>query len=66
MPSRNKYNTRSQMTLNISLCRASKGQKCMSFLGSKIVNKLTSNIRMATTTASLTQVLKKETLEKLQ
>ena len=38
----------------------------MSFFGSKILNKLTSNIRMATTTASLTQVLKKETLEKLQ
>ena len=66
MPSRNKYNTRLQMTLNISFCRASKGQKCMSFFGSKILNKLTSNIRMATTTASLTQVLKKETLEKLQ
>ena len=45
MPSLNNYNTRSQMALNAPLCRTIKGRKSMSFLGSKIWNKSSSNIR---------------------
>ena len=40
MPSLNNYNTRSQMESDISLFRAIKGQKWMSFIGPKIWNKL--------------------------
>ena len=40
MSSLNTYNTRSQMELNIPLCRTNKGQKSMSFHGSKILNKV--------------------------
>ena len=36
MSSRNNYSTRSQMALDIPLCRTIKGQKSMSFLGPKI------------------------------
>ena len=35
MPSLNNYNTRSQMALDIPLCRTIKGQKSMSFLDAK-------------------------------
>ena len=45
----NKYNTRSQMALDIPLCRTIKGQKSMSFLGSKIWNTLSSNMKVAAT-----------------
>ena len=54
MPSQDNYNTRSQMALDISLCRTSKGQKSMSFLGTKIWNNLSSNTKAAATTASFT------------
>ena len=60
----NNYNTRSQMTLDIPLFRTNKGQKFMSFLGAKIWNMLSSNIKAAATTASFTHSLKKEILEK--
>ena len=40
MPSLNNYNTRSQMALDIQLCRTIKGQKSMPFLEPKIWNKL--------------------------
>ena len=66
MPSLNNYNTRSQMALDIPLCRTYKGQKSMSFLGPKIWNMLSSNIKATATTASFTYSLKKEILEKLQ
>ena len=59
MATLNNYNTRSQMALNIPLCRAIKGQKSMSFLGLKIWNKLSSNIKIVATTASFTHRLKK-------
>ena len=36
MPSLNSYNTRSQIALDIPLCRTITGQKSMSFLGPKI------------------------------
>ena len=66
MPSLNNYSTRSQIALDIPLCRTNKGQKNMSFFGAEIWNMLTSNIKAAATTASFTHSLKKEILEKLQ
>ena len=60
MPSLNNYNTRSQMALDIPLCRATKGQKSMSFLGAKTWNMLSSNLEAAATTASFTHSLEKE------
>ena len=66
MPSLNKYNTRSQIALDTSLCRTIKGQKGMSFIGSKIWNKVSSNIKTVATTSSFTHRLKKEVLSKLQ
>ena len=62
MPSLNNYNTRSQMALDTPLCRTIKEQKSMSFLGPKIWNKLSSSIKAAATTASLTHRLKKKFL----
>ena len=59
MPSLNNYNTRSQMALDIPLCRTSKRQKSMSFLGTKIWNMLSWNIKAAPTTASFTHSPKK-------
>ena len=66
MPSLNNYNTRSQMILDIPLCRTIIGQKDISFLGPKIWNKVSSNIKTAATTATFTHCLKKEILSKLQ
>ena len=54
------------MALDIPLCRTNKGQKSMSFLGAKIWNMFSSNIKAAATTDSFTHSLKKEILEKLQ
>ena len=45
MPSLSNYNTRSKMALDIPLCRANKGQKSMLFLGAKIWNMLSSNMK---------------------
>ena len=42
----------------IPLCRTSKGQKSMSFLGPNIWNMLNSNIKAAANTASFTRSLK--------
>ena len=42
----------------IPLCRTSKGQKSMSFLGPKFWNMLNSNIKAAANTASFTRSLK--------
>ena len=66
MPSLNNYNSRSQMTSDIPLCRKNKGQKSMSFLGPRILIMLNSNINAAATTASFTHSLKKEIIEKRQ
>ena len=54
------------MALDIPLCRTNKGQKSMSFLGPKIWNKVSSNIKTVATTSSFTHRLKKEILSKLQ
>ena len=51
------------MTLDAPLCRINKGQKSMSFLGPKIWNMLSSNIKAAATTASFTHSLKKKFLK---
>ena len=66
MPSLNNYNTRSQMVLDIPLCRTNKGQKDMSFLGPKMWNKVKSSIKTTATTYSFKRHLKKEILSKLQ
>ena len=66
MPSLNNYNTRSQMALDIPLCRTNKGQKSMSFLEPKIWNKVSLNIKTAATTSSFMHHLKKEILSKMQ
>ena len=66
MPSLNNYNTRSQIALDIPLCRANKRQKSMSFLGPKIWNKVSANIKTAATTSFFMHHLKKEILSKLQ
>ena len=54
------------MVLDIPLCRTIKGQKSISFLGPKIWNKVSLNIKTAATTSSFTHPLKKEILSKLQ
>ena len=59
VPSLNNYNTRSQMTFDITLFRTNKGQKGASFLGPKIWNMLSSNLKGAATTASSTQSQKR-------
>ena len=59
MPSLNNYNTKLWILLDIPLCRTDKGQKSMSFLGPKIWNKETWNIKTAATTAYFTLSLKK-------
>ena len=66
MPLLNNFNTRLQMALDIPLCRTIKGQKSMLFLRLKIWNKISLNIKTATTTSSFTHRLKKEVLSKLQ
>ena len=66
MPSINNYNTRSELALDIPLFRTIKGQESMSFLGPKIWNKVSSNIKTAATTSSFTHRLKNEILSKLQ
>ena len=55
----NNYNTKLWILLAITLCRTDKGQKSMSFLGPKIWNKVTWNIKTAPTTAYFTLSLKK-------
>ena len=65
-PSLNNYNTRSQMALDIPLFRRIERQKSMSFLGAKIRNKLSANIKTAATTNSFMHHLKKDFLSKLQ
>ena len=54
------------MALDIPLFRTIKGQKSMSFLGPKIWNKVSLNIKTVATTSSFTHLLKKEILSKLQ
>ena len=69
VPSLNNYNTRSQIELDIPLCRVNKGQKSMSFLGAKTWNMLSSNIKavllqLLSRTAWKKKFLKKCIIEK--
>ena len=66
MLSLNNDNTRLHMALDIPLCRTIRGQKSMSFVGPKIWNKVSSNIKITATTSSFTHRLKKGILSKLQ
>ena len=69
MPSLNNYIARSQMELvdhRYHFVEQVKDKKRMSFLGAKIWNILSSNIKVAPTTASFTHSPKKEILKKLQ
>ena len=59
MSSINNYNTRSELALDIPLFRTIKGQESMSFLGPKIWNKVSQNIKTAVTTSSFMHHLKK-------
>ena len=59
MSSLNNYNTRSQMALGIPVCRTNKGQKSILFLGTKIWNKVSLNIKTAATTSSFIHRLQK-------
>ena len=52
------------MALDIPLFRTNEGQKSMLFLGPKIWNKVSSNIKTAATTSSFTHRLKKEIVSK--
>ena len=49
MPLSNNCNTRSQMALNIPVCRTIRGQKSMWFLGPNIWNKVSLTIKAAAT-----------------
>ena len=64
-PSLNRYNTRSQMALDIPLRKTVLGQKSISFLGPKIWSKVNNNLKTLKTTASFTHALKKHILENL-
>ena len=57
IPSPDNCNTRSLMALDIPLCRTNKEHKRMSFLGSKIFNNVSTNVKAAATTASFMHVL---------
>ena len=53
------------MALGIALCKTNKREAGMSFLGPKIWNKSSSNIKTAATATSFTHDLKNEILDKL-
>ena len=61
----NNCNTRSQMTLDIPICETNKEQKSILFLGRKIWNKLSSNIKNPAITVFFTYSLEKGILEEL-
>ena len=63
--SRNTYNTRSHMALEISLKKSNLGQKSISFIGSSFWNKLSNNLKALNTTTSFTLNYKKLFLQNL-
>ena len=63
-PSFNRYNTRSQVTLDIPLQKTVLGQKRISFLGSKMWSKINNDLKTAND-SSFTHTLKKEMLNNL-
>ena len=64
-PTFNKYNTRSQVALDIPLRKATIRQKSISFLGPKVLSKTNSSLKAVRTTATFTHALKKHVLENL-
>ena len=64
-PSLNRYNTMSQMALDIPLRKAALGQKYISFLGPKIWSKISKDLKVVKTTNRFTHRLKKEILDNM-
>ena len=64
-PSLNRYNTRSQMALDIPLLKTALGQKNISFLGLKIWSKISNNLKVVKTTNFFTHGLKKQILDNM-
>ena len=64
-PSFNKYNTRSQMALDIPLRKTVLGQKSISFLGPKIRSEINNDLKAVLTINSFTHTLKKKMLNNL-
>ena len=65
VPSRNTYNTRSHMALEIPLKKSNLGQKSISFIGRSIWNKLRNHLKVLNTTTSFTYNYKKLVLQNL-
>ena len=65
-PSYNRYNTRSQMALDIPLRKTAIGQKNISFLGPKIWARINNDIKTVATTPCFTHALKKHLLDNLE
>ena len=61
-----KYNTRSQMALDIPLQKTSTGQKIFSFLGLKTLSKIGPSIKNVWTASSFMHTIKKNVLLHLQ
>ena len=64
-PSFNKYNTRSQMALDIPLRKTTMGQKSISSLGPKVWSKTNNSLKAVKITATFTHALTKHVLENL-
>ena len=64
-PSLNRYNTRSQMALDIPLRKTALGQKNISFLGPKIWSKISNDLKVVKTTNFFTHGLKKQILDNM-
>ena len=65
-PSRNTYKTRSHVTLEILSRKSNLDQKCISFLGPSIWNKLSNDLKILSTVTSLNHNDKKLVLKKLE
>ena len=63
VPSRNTYNTRSYMALEIPLKKSNLRQKSISFIGLSIWNKLSNNLIVLNTTTSFTRNYKELVLQ---
>ena len=65
VPSRNTYNTRSHISLEIPLKKSNLDQKSISFIGPSIWNKLSNNVKVLNTTTSFIHNYKKLVLQNL-
>ena len=64
-PSLNRYNTRSQMALDMPLRKTALGQKNISFLGPKIWSKISNDLKVVKATNCFTHGLKREILDNM-